>query len=97
MTIKNYLIIENNTVSNVVFWDGNPGTWEPPKNAVTLIASETPALVWGVLPNSLTHTIVEKIGEGKIGFTWDGSVLKTNAPKPPDLKPQPIVSGMKTA
>jgi hypothetical protein len=83
MTAQNYLIIENNVVTNVVFWDGDVNTWQPPADATLLIAATTPAMVWKETTNTPpTFILVEVIGAGNIGFTWDGSVLTTNEPMP---------------
>ena len=80
---QNYLIVQNNVVTNSVVWDGNAQTWQPPADAVMLIQSITPALVWqsnGLIPPSWVLT--EVLGAGSIGFTWNGSVLTTNQPEP---------------
>lgn len=80
MTIQNYLIIENNVVTNTVVWDGNTGTWQPPTDCIYLIQATTPALIWKF--NSVEYVLEQEIGVGSVGFTWDGSVLTTNEPQP---------------
>jgi len=85
MTTQNYLIIENNVVSNVCVWDGNTETWTPPSNATMLIQAVTPAMIWEAVytNNKLTdYVLTEKIGVGQIGYTWNGTVATTNEPKP---------------
>lgn len=85
MTTQNYLIVENDVVTNAVMWDGNPNTWQPPLNSIQLVKSTTLAAIWiGVIvDNKITdYVLEEKLNEGGIGFTWDGSVLTTNQPKP---------------
>ena len=80
---QNYLIIENNVVTNNVVWNGNTSIWTPPAGSIALIQATTPAMVWesdNTIPSS--WILVEVIGAGDIGFTWDGSVLTTNQPKP---------------
>lgn len=81
---QNYLIIEHNVVLNVCVWDGNTDEWTPPLGSIALAQSSTPALVWRI--NTATSPIkwelTEVIGAGDIGFTWDGTVLTTNAPEP---------------
>ena len=85
MTNQNYLVIENNIVTNVVLWDGNTDTWTPPSNAIMLIQSNIPAIVWTPIRvnNVITDFVLtEVMGAGNIGFTWDGTVVTTNDPKP---------------
>ena len=85
MTINSYLIIENNVVTNDVVWDGNTQTWTPPADSIQLIQSTTPAMVWQPIYTDEKVTdwvLVEVIGVGGIGFTWNGTVLTTNQPKP---------------
>jgi len=86
MTTQNYLIIEFNIVTNNVVWDGNPDTWQPPAGSIQMIDATTPAMIWQpVLVNSkvIDFVLEEQLGAGDIGFTWNGSVLTTNEPKPP--------------
>jgi len=84
MTIQNYLLVNQSTniVDNSIDWDGNLDTWQPPNNYLLLIQSTTPALVWGVVDGDEEIVLIEKIGAGGIGFTWNGSVLTTNQPQP---------------
>lgn len=77
METKNYLIIQNNVVTNVVVWDGNTDNWNPPSDATMLVQSEVPAKIWQ------GQELVEVMGVGSIGFTWNGSVLTTNEEQPP--------------
>jgi hypothetical protein len=86
MTNQNYLIVENNIVTNIVFWDGNPNSWQPPVDSIQLIQATTPAIVWQpVLVNDkvVDWTLTSIEGCGGIGFIWDGSVVSTTEPKPP--------------
>lgn len=84
MTTQNYLIIENNIVTNSVVWDGDVNTWTPPTDSIQLIQATTPANIWTpdytTTPYSWKITTV--VGAGDIGFTWDGTVLTTNLPEP---------------
>jgi hypothetical protein len=86
MTTKNYLIIESNVVTNNVIWDGNPDTWQPPAGSIQVVDATTPAMVWQpvLVDSKVTDWVFgEQLGAGNIGFTWNGSVLTTNEPKPP--------------
>jgi len=100
MTTQNYLIIENNVVTNVVVWDGNTQDWTPPADSIQLIQATTPAKIWQWDSATKTYSLVEQVGVGDIGFTWDGTVLTTNQPKPTPPKAeanQPATTGTVTA
>jgi hypothetical protein len=96
MTTQNYLIIENNIVTNVVVWDGG-SDWTPPAESIQLIQATTPAMVWQL--NNGVYSLVQIVGAGDIGFTWDGTVLTTNEPQPvvPPASAQPKTTGTTTA
>jgi hypothetical protein len=85
---QDYLMINDstNTVENVVTWDGNPDTWQPPQGYTMLVQATTPAMVWGLNQDATDWILVEQIGVATIGFTWDGTACITYQPKPP--KPQ---------
>lgn len=96
---QNYLIIEQNVVINIVVWDGDTTQWTPPQGSVALPQATTPAMVWELVSGQAQYTLVEVVGVGDIGFTWDGSVLTTNQPQPQPPKPapnQPTTSGTQT-
>jgi len=97
MTTQNYLVVENNVVTNIVVWDGNTQDWTPPADATMLIQDTTPTMVWKLSADKSTFVLTEQIGAGAIGFTWNGSVLTTNEPQPAPPKDQPIASGTTTA
>lgn len=98
MATQNYLIVEENVVTNTVLWDGNTDTWQPPADSIQLVQATTMALLWEAV-TPITDPVVidlkEVLGAGAIGFTWDGTVLTTNQPKPIGLA-QPITTGMQT-
>jgi len=81
MTVQAYLQVENNVVNNIVLWDGGQG-WQPPAGATMLIQETTPAMIWQYNSTIQAYELVEVLGAGAIGFTWNGSVLTTNLPKP---------------
>lgn len=82
MTTQNYLIVQANVVTNNVVWDGSAETWVPPSDAIVLIQSTTPAMVWELNQDKTDYVLVEQIGVGGVGFTWNGTVLTTNQPNP---------------
>lgn len=94
MTQQNYLMVNKstNTVDNVCVWDGNPNTWQPPAEYLMLVQATTVALVW-VWDAPLDEWVLgQQVGQGQIGFSWNGSECVTNEPKP--AKPiQPLVEG----
>jgi hypothetical protein len=85
MTIQNYFVVENNVVTNAILWDGDVNTWTPPADATMLVQDTTNAMIWQPVytDSKITdYVLVEVLGAGNIGFTWDGAVLTTNQPKP---------------
>jgi hypothetical protein len=80
MTTQNYLIIQENVVTNVCLWDGDVNTWTPPADATMLVQETTPTKIWGVV--NAEYVLVDSVGDAGIGFTWDGTVATTNQPKP---------------
>lgn len=85
MTTQNYFIVENNVVTNLVVWDGDVNTWQPPEDSIQLIASETLAKFWVLDYDStpMDWVLKEEMGLGSQGFIWNGSFLMTPDPKPP--------------
>lgn len=85
MTMQNYLMINEstNTVDNICIWDGNLETWQPPSGFLMLVQATTPTMIWQINAEKTDYVLVEQMGGADIGFTWNGSVLTTNQPKPP--------------
>jgi hypothetical protein len=91
-----YLMINEatNIVENVCVWDGDVNTWQPPENTLMLVLENTPSIVWQAIVVNKVITdweLVEVIGLGQVGFTWNGTVCTTNQPKPEILTTQEIV------
>lgn len=82
MDIKEYLIIENNVVTNTVVWNGDTSIWTPPLNSICLLKENTPSKIWGVDSEKQEYVLQEVLGQGSIGFTWDGVCVTTNEEKP---------------
>ena len=80
MTTQNYLMIQENIVTNICLWDGNTQTWQPPQNATMLIQETTPTKVWELINDE--YVLTSSVGNAKIEFTYDGSFCVTNEPKP---------------
>jgi hypothetical protein len=98
MTIQNYLMVNESTnvVDNICVWDGDTNTWTPPSNTLMLIQETTPAMVWELSTDKTNYVLVEVLGAGEIGFTWNGTVLTTNQPQPSPIS-QPSTTGTTTA
>jgi hypothetical protein len=81
MSAQNYCLINESTnvCDNIVVWDGNPATWTPPSGYLMLVQNTTPAKNWVWNTDAW---ILDVVGEGQIGFTWDGVYLITNEPQP---------------
>lgn len=83
MSNQNYCMVnkETNICDNVCIWDGNFDTWTPPDNYLMLLQENTPAKnwQWNQDQNIWELTIFDF---GGIGYTWDGTFLVTNEPKP---------------
>lgn len=82
MTTQDYLMIQQNVVTNVCLWDGNTQTWQPPQDATMLVRATTPAKIWALNQDETEFVLIDSIGDAGVGFTWDGSVATTNEPKP---------------
>jgi hypothetical protein len=95
MTTQNYLMVQENIVTNLVFWDGNTQTWQPPQDATMLIQSITPTIVWKLNAEKTEYVLTNSIGDADIGFTWDGTVATTNQPQP-EVPVQPVSEGTQT-
>lgn len=90
-------MVQENVVTNNIVWDGNVNTWQPPSDAIMLIDAQTPAMIWYRDDAIKDFVLVEVMGAGDIGFTWNGSVLTTNEPKPEYVEPvQPESTGTQT-
>lgn len=79
---NDYLIIEENVVTNEISWDGNVNDWTPPLGATVLLKSTTPSLIWQLNADKTDFVLIDCVGYVNIGFTWDGTVCTTNEPKP---------------
>jgi len=93
---QNYLIIENNVVTNIVVWDGGSG-WQSPIDSIAIALDTTPSIIWQPNTDRTDYVLTEVMGQGQIGFTWNGSVVTTNAPKPPlPIANEPLTNSVTT-
>lgn len=82
MTTQNYLMIQENIVTNLCMWDGDVNTWAPPADATMLVYATTPTKIWGLSQDQTEYVLVDSVGDASIGFTWDGTYCVTNQPQP---------------
>ena len=85
-----------NVCDNVCVWDGNPDTWTPPSDQLMLVQATTPAKVWEWDGATETWVLGVEVGEGQIGFTWDGTYLITDQTQPTIALTQPTTVGAQT-
>ena len=101
MSTQNYCMVNaaTNVCDNVTLWDGDTETWMPPDKYLMLVQATTPAKVWSRDPDTQAYVLVEVLGAGGIGFSWDGAILTTNEPAPAlplVTSAQPTVDGAQT-
>ena len=97
MTVQTYFMVNEatNVCDNTVMWDGNPDTWTPPAGYLMLVRDTTPAKVWELNTDKTAYVLTVYMGEGQIGYTWDGTYLITNDPQPA-APVQPTTTGTQT-
>jgi hypothetical protein len=99
MTTQNYLMVQENIVTNLCVWDGDVNSWQPPSDATMLIAETTSTKVWGYSSDAKDYVLVDSMGDASIGFAYDGTYCITNEPKPEKPTPaadQPETTGTVT-
>lgn len=96
MSNQNYYMInkDSNICENITIWDGNPDTWTPPSNYLMLAQAITQTKVWLLNADNTDYVLTESVGDGDIGFTWDGKYLETCYPKPPTPLPPVQADGI---
>ncbi len=75
-------MIQNDVVSNIVLWNGDTEQWTPPSDSIMLVQETTLALGWQFNSAKNDYELVETVGTGDIGDTWNGVCCITNKPKP---------------
>ena len=84
MENKEYLMIYENVVSNLVIWNGDTLQWQPPNDVIMLVLEDTKTKVWK-LNEEGKYELTESIGDALIGYAYDGGFCITNEPKPEDI------------
>ena len=78
-------MVQENVVTNILLWDGDVNSWNPPVDATMLIQATTPTKVWSLVDKEFQ--LVESIGNAQIGFIYEGGFCNTNEPKPHSQEP----------
>lgn len=89
MEVKKYLMINTNTniCVNIILWDGDETNYKPPEGYILLTKDDIKAVNW--YWTGTEWTLTEFMGQGEIGYTWDGEKLTTPYEKPEDLETIP--------
>jgi hypothetical protein len=84
MEEQSYLMLNQstNTVDNDIVWNGDTNIWQPPSGYTMLQNATIPSMIWQLNSNKTDFVLTEVYGAGSVGFTWNGTVLTTNDPKP---------------
>lgn len=85
---------DSNICENITVWDGNPDTWTPPSNYLMLVQATTLTKIWALNADNTDYVLIDSIGDADIGFTWNGTYLETNYPKPPAPLPPVQADGI---
>lgn len=87
-------MIQENIVTNIVLWNGETSQWNPPNDAIMLVQSTTPTKIWALNEDKTDFVLTESIGDGAIGFTYDGQFCVTNQekPEPPTMGAIPVTT-----
>jgi hypothetical protein len=95
MTVENYLMInkQTNLVDNLVMWDGNVNSWNPPSEYLMLPVATTMAYDWFWSDVLQDWELQENMGGANIGDTWNGSACITSATKESNT-PYPTTTGI---
>lgn len=99
MSIQSYVLINTDIIPNVcdnlIMWDGDTNIWNPPQDHIALLQISTPSKNWDWDTNTNAWILTDTIGQGGIGYTWDGTSLITNEAQPSD--PLPLRPGPSSA
>jgi hypothetical protein len=84
--MESYLLINTQSnpqiCDNIILWNGDVNIWTPPSDHIALQRDEVYCLEWNWNASSNTWILVENLGTGQMGYTWDGTKLTTNEPQP---------------
>lgn len=88
--IKNYALVNtiSNLVEKIVYWDGISDIviYDLPESYELILIEDKPALVWDQISGTDSIGLVEKIGLGSPGMTWDGIKFSQDQNNPPVIR-----------
>ena len=90
----NYALVNKQTklVDNIVEWDGDLETWQPPKTHEAIFTADKVTIGWVWNPETNDYEQVQTVGNVHFGETWDGTkffkVDKPESPKKPSNEEQ---------
>jgi hypothetical protein len=85
-----YALVNKDTkrVENIVEWDGNTATWQPPETHEAIYTEDKPTIDWVWNPEINDYEQVESVGNVQFGEVWDGvKFVEVDKPEPP---PAPV-------
>jgi hypothetical protein len=83
-----YALVNKQTskVDNLVEWDGNLETWQPPETHEAIFTADKPTIDWVWNPDLNDYEQVETVGNVQMGETWDGvKFVEVDKPEPPQV------------
>jgi hypothetical protein len=76
---------ETKRVENIVEWDGNTATWQPPETHEAIYTEDKPTIDWVWNPEINDYEQVETVGNVQFGELWDGvKFVEVDKPEPPE-------------
>jgi hypothetical protein len=81
-----YALVNTTThkVENIVEWDGNIATWQPPEGYEAIYTEDKPTTDWVWNDDIKDYEQVETVGNVRFGETWDGTkFVEVDKPLPP--------------
>ncbi len=88
--IKNYALVNitTNLVEKIVYWDGVSDIviYDLPEHYELILIEDKPAMVWDKVSGSNEIKLVEVIGRGSQGMTWDGTKFSQDKNNPPVVR-----------
>lgn len=86
-----YALVNKQTskVDNLVEWDGNLETWQPPETHEAIFTADKVTIDWVWNPEINDYEQVQTVGNVQMGETWDGTkFVEVDKPAPPQPETQ---------
>lgn len=81
-----YALVNKDThkVDNIVEWDGNLETWQPPETHEAIFTADKVTIDWVWNADLNGYEQVQTVGNVRFGETWDGTkFVEVDKPEPP--------------